>query len=210
MCCDHGHASVTDGLLTCRGSTERGAPDPEIDGFRNTGGSDRIRSYNQKGCSADHAEIGFAGKVKMKRKIVVAVVAVVVLFLAIQVVPVDRTNPPVVADFDGPPDVARVLRTSCYDCHSNETDWPWYSRVAPASWLVAHDVEEARGHLNFSSWGAYDEKRRVKLAEEIWEEVEEGEMPLKVFLIAHPDARLSEAAKATLRDWSRKVEPSLD
>jgi len=146
----------------------------------------------------------------MKRKIVIVVAVLVVLFLGIQIVPVDRSNPPVAADFDGPPDVARVLRTSCYDCHSNETAWPWYSRVAPASWLVAHDVEEARGHLNFSSWGTYDDKRRAKLADEMWEEVEDGEMPLKVFLIAHPEARLSDAAKATLRDWSRAVESTID
>jgi hypothetical protein len=146
----------------------------------------------------------------MKRKIVFVVAALVVLFLAIQIVPVDRSNPPVVADFDGPPAVARVLRTSCYDCHSNETSWPWYSRIAPSSWLVAHDVEEARGHLNFSLWGTYDEKRKGKLAEDAWEEVEDGEMPLKVFLIAHPDARLSDAAKATLRDWSLATEHAVD
>lgn len=146
----------------------------------------------------------------MKRKIVIVAVVLVVVFVAIQLVPVDRTNPRVVADFDGPPDVARVLRTSCYDCHSHETSWPWYSRVAPSSWLVAHDVEEAREHLNFSLWGTYDDKRRGKLADEIWEEVEDGEMPLKVFLIAHPDARLSDAAKATLRDWSRAVEHTMD
>jgi len=146
----------------------------------------------------------------MKRKIVFVAAALVVLFLAIQIVPVDRSNPPVAADFDGPPDVARVFRTSCYDCHSNETSWPWYSRVAPSSWLVAHDVEEAREHLNFSSWGTYTDKRRAKLADDIWEEVEDGEMPLKVFLIAHPDARLSDAAKATLRDWSQAFEATVD
>lgn len=138
----------------------------------------------------------------MNRKIVIAAVALAALLIAIQLIPVHRTNPPVVADFDGPSPVRVVIKASCYDCHSHETSWPWYSRVAPMSWLVAHDVEEARGHLNFSQWGTLDAKRREKLTEEIWEEVEEGEMPLKVYLLAHPDARLSEAAKATLRDWS--------
>ena len=131
----------------------------------------------------------------------VAVVVVVV----IQLVPVERSNPPVEADFDGPVEVAAVLRTSCYDCHSNETRWPWYSRVAPASWLVAHDVEEARGRMNFSLWGAYDPRRQEKLAGEIWEEVEEGEMPLRKYLLAHPEARLSNAARETLREWSHGV-----
>lgn len=138
----------------------------------------------------------------MNRKLLILVGALAVIFIAIQLVPVERTNPAVVADFDGPTAVKAVLETSCYDCHSHETSWPWYSRVAPMSWLVAHDVEEARDHLNFSQWGTLDAKRREKLTEEIWEEVEEGEMPLKVYLLAHPDARLSEADKATLRDWS--------
>jgi hypothetical protein len=138
----------------------------------------------------------------MKRKILIAAGALIVVLVAIQLVPVDRSNPPVVADFDGPPAVAKVLRASCYDCHSHETSWPWYSRVAPVSWLVAHDVEEARGRVNFSLWGSYDRKRRERLAEEIWEEVEKGEMPLPAYLLAHPDARPGEAAKATIRDWS--------
>ena len=138
----------------------------------------------------------------MRRKILILVGAVVVILIAIQLVPVDRTNPPVVADFDGPAQVRAVIKTSCYDCHSHETKWPLYSRVAPVSWLVAHDVEEGRSRLNFSQWGTYDAKRRAKLAEEMWEEVDGGEMPLLMYRLAHPDARLSEAAKATLRDWS--------
>jgi len=141
----------------------------------------------------------------MKRKVLIAAAALVVVLIAIQLVPVDRSNPPVVADFDGPAAVATVLETSCYDCHSHQTTWPWYSRVAPVSWLVAHDVEEARSHLNFSLWGSYDGKRQERLAEEIWEEVEDGEMPLAGYLLAHPDARLDEADKATLRDWSTAV-----
>lgn len=138
----------------------------------------------------------------MRRTILILFGALVVILIAIQLVPVDRSNPPVVADFDGPSQVRAVIRTSCYDCHSHETTWPWYSRVAPMSWLVAHDIEEGRDHLNFSLWGSYDQKRRAKLAEEMWEEVEEGAMPLRMYLLAHPGARLDEAARTTLRDWS--------
>jgi Haem-binding domain len=138
----------------------------------------------------------------MKRKLLILVCALAVVLVAIQLVPVDRTNPAVVADFDGPATVKEVLESSCYDCHSHETRWPLYSRVAPVSWLVAHDVKEAREHLDFSLWGTYDARRREKLAEDIWEEVEGGDMPLLMYRLAHPDARLSEAAKATLRDWS--------
>jgi len=142
----------------------------------------------------------------MRKKILFAVAALAVVFVAMQLVPVERSNPPVTADFDGPPEVAQVLRASCYDCHSNESKWPWYSRVAPTSWLVAHDVEEAREHLNFSHWARLDEGRRRKLAEEIWEEVEEGEMPLKIYLVAHSDARLDDAAMTLLREWSKSFE----
>lgn len=138
----------------------------------------------------------------MRRLLVASGAALVGLALAIQLVPVDRSNPPVTADLDAPPAVHAVLRASCYDCHSNETRWPWYSRVAPVSWLVAHDVEEARGRLNFSLWGTYEWKRQQRLAEEIWEEVEAGEMPLGVYLLAHADAHLSDEDRAVLAAWS--------
>ena len=141
----------------------------------------------------------------MSKTLLRLLLVAVVLVVVIQFVPVARTNPPVEANFDGPAEVAEVLKSSCYDCHSNETRWPWYSRVAPASWLVAHDVEEARERMNFSLWGTYDPRRQEKLAEEIWEEVEEGEMPLRKYLLAHPDARLSESAKRTLEEWSHEV-----
>jgi hypothetical protein len=148
---------------------------------------------------------GPTGRLDVSKMLLRLSLVAVVVVVVIQFVPVERTNPPVEADFDGPPEVAALLKTSCYDCHSNETRWPWHSRVAPASWLVAHDVEEARGKMNFSLWGTYDPRRQEKLAEEIWEEVEGGEMPLRKYLVVHPDARLSESAKQTLREWSLEV-----
>lgn len=132
----------------------------------------------------------------------VVLAAVVLVFVAIQLAPVERSNPPVVADFDGPPEVKTVLKESCYDCHSHEVRWPWYSRVAPASWLVAHDVEEAREHLNFSAWGTYDAKKRAKMIEDVWEEVEDGEMPLGKYLLLHSDARLTDQDRAILKRWA--------
>ena len=138
----------------------------------------------------------------MRRLLVASGLTLFGLALAIQLVPVERSNPRVTADLDAPPAVDAVLRASCYDCHSNETRWPWYSRVAPVSWLVAHDVEEARDRLNFSLWGTYERKRQQRLAEKIREEVEEGEMPLEMYLLAHGDARLSEDDRAVLAAWS--------
>jgi hypothetical protein len=81
-----------------------------------------------------------------------SVVGLCVVFIMIQFVPVNRSNPPAQGDFRGSPEVVSVLRRACYDCHSNETVWPWYSRVAPLSWVIAHDVNEGRAVLNFSTW----------------------------------------------------------
>jgi hypothetical protein len=92
--------------------------------------------------------------------------ALLVLLLLIQLWPVERTNPPVSAPLEADPEVVAVLRAACYDCHSNETVWPWYSRVAPLSWQVAHHVEEGREELNFSEWGSYTAETRREFAEE--------------------------------------------
>jgi Haem-binding domain len=127
------------------------------------------------------------------------------LFLAIQVVPVERSNPPVEEEVPAPPEVLAVLKRSCYDCHSNETRWPWYSHVAPASWLVANDVHHARKHLNFTAWNRYSDKKRRKKLHEAWEQVEEGEMPLWFYLPLHPGARLSDADRRILHEWTRSA-----
>jgi hypothetical protein len=119
-----------------------------------------------------------------------------------QLIPVERTNPPVREEVPAGEAVRAVLRRSCYDCHSNESRWPWYAHVAPVSWLVVHDVNEAREHMNFSTWDAYDAKERRKHLEEIWEEVEEGEMPLWFYVPLHPEARLGDEEKSLLRSWA--------
>jgi hypothetical protein len=91
----------------------------------------------------------------------------------IQFITVDRTNPPVTGEIEAPEKVMAILRTSCYDCHSNETKWPWYSYIAPASWLIADDVQVGRGHMNFSEWSGYNTKQRNHKRKECGEEVEE-------------------------------------
>jgi cytochrome c551/c552 len=131
------------------------------------------------------------------------IVALVIILAGLQFIPVDRTNPPVTEEVDAPEVAKAILQRSCYDCHSNATRWPWYSYVAPASWLVASDVGEARHHLNFSEWDRYsDEDRRDKLGD-IREEVESGDMPLWYYLLMHPNARLSPDDRSTLMNWVR-------
>lgn len=130
----------------------------------------------------------------------IAVVLAVVL-VALQFVPVGRENPPVLNDFAGPPAVKEILQRSCYDCHSNQTRWPWYARVAPVSFLVARDVRKGREELNFSDWGAYDRARRAQLGAEILEAVEKREMPLPAYVLLHGQAKLSGSELTTLRGW---------
>ena len=127
------------------------------------------------------------------------------LLLAIQLVPVDRSNPPVESTVPAPPAVEEILRRACFDCHSNETAWPWYSRVAPASWIVARDTRQGREHLNFSTWNRLDPEERIDLLEEVWEEVDAGDMPMAIYLPLHPEARLTEADKAAIEAWVREA-----
>ena len=133
-----------------------------------------------------------------------------ILVIGIQFIPVQRTNPPVRADLEAPVAVGEVIRSACYDCHSNETRWPWYGYVAPVSWFVADDVNEAREELNFSKWGTFQAETLRHYRHEMWELVEKGEMPLPVYTWIHSDARLSPEQRATLRDWAigKDEEPS--
>lgn len=138
----------------------------------------------------------------MKKSLLALLALFFGVFLALQLVPVERSNPAVTAPLEAPAEVEAVLRRSCFDCHSNETRWPWYAYVAPVSWLVADDVHEAREEMNFSRWGELPAEERAELREEIREEVAEGEMPLPKYLYMHPEARLSAEEKALLRSWS--------
>jgi len=125
------------------------------------------------------------------------------LFALIQLVPVDRSNPPVRTDIDAPENVAAILRRSCYDCHSHETRWPWYSRIAPVSWWLVDHVEHARGDLNFSEWPVFDFRAQELAFKDIEEQIDKGKMPLRSYLILHPGARLGADDRETLLRWVR-------
>lgn len=116
-------------------------------------------------------------------------------FLLIQLIPYGHThtNPPVVKEptWDSPQTRALAKR-ACFDCHSNETVWPWYSNVAPISWLVVHDTEEGRSKLNFSNWGTGRNQR------DMVESVQRGKMPDPKYLITHPEAKLTPDEKQQL------------
>lgn len=137
-----------------------------------------------------------------RRRLATAAVALVV---AIQFVPVHRDNPPVRGELQAPPEVQAVLRRSCYDCHSVQTRWPWYSYVAPVSWLVAHDVHEGRGQVDFTGWSAMPPRKQAHVPHECAEQVEHGDMPLWIYRVAHPDAKLSSVEVAILQRWAESI-----
>lgn len=132
-----------------------------------------------------------------------ALLVVVVVLVGMQAIRPNRDNPPVTGDLDAPADVKLVLRRSCYDCHSNETRWPWYTNIAPVSWLVANHVKEGRAELNFSEWSSYEPKKREHKLEEIEDEVHEGEMPIGNYVWIHGDAKLSAADSKLIQEWAQ-------
>ena len=108
-----------------------------------------------------------------------------------------ETNPPA--------EVRELLKTSCYDCHSNNTEYPWYNAVAPVSYWLADHVKEAKGHLNFSAWETYDAKRKDHKLEEVVETVGEGEMPLDEYTWTHQGARLTQQQREAITAWAEKT-----
>ncbi len=143
------------------------------------------------------------------KKSKIILLTVLVILVAIQFVPVERSNPPATQKLEMPTDVAKIMKRSCFDCHSNETVWPWYSYVAPISWLVVEDVEEGRHKMNFSEWDRLKPKKQHKRLDECIEEIEEGEMPLQPYLILHSHAKVNETDLALLKNWvSTKLDHS--
>jgi len=121
--------------------------------------------------------------------------------IIIQFLPVERTNPQVMNKINAPDKVMKIMEKSCFDCHSNETKWPWYSYVAPISFLVIHDVEEGREYLNFSEWGNYPFDKQNNLKVQIWEEVEQDKMPLNLYTFTHPNAVVTFNEKQIIKTW---------
>lgn len=142
-----------------------------------------------------------------KSKIKIALYIVLAVFIILQFIPVDRSNPATTAGegFTAPAEVTEIVRTSCFDCHSNETVWPWYSYVAPVSWLVSSDVAEGREHFNLSHWPAYSNEEKGEIAAEMIEEIEEGEMPLGIYLIMHSEAEITKDELAILAGWAESL-----
>lgn len=136
------------------------------------------------------------------------------ILLGIQLIRPDFQNPASdpAQDFKAiakpPAEVAAILDAACYDCHSNQTRYPWYSQIAPVSWWLANHVREGREHVNFSSYGAYGAADQADILEESAEVVSKGEMPLKSYTWTHGAARLSDAQRKQMTDWFNSLSES--
>jgi len=141
----------------------------------------------------------------VKKKLKWLFVAALVVFVLMQCVQPAHTNPPVKSDFIAatapPPPIAAIFRTACYDCHSYETRWPWYSHVAPVSWDLVRDVNYGRDNLNLSEWPTNEPARMIKKLGTMADDIESGDMPLSKYTLIHRDARLTPAQRKDLEDW---------
>ena len=148
----------------------------------------------------------------MKKKWQLILLAALGLFALLQLFNPTRTNPLVITDFitaaRPPASVAASIRAACYDCHSYETRWPWYSRVAPVSWLVVSDTDEGPDHLDFSDWPDEAASAAKKL-DRVNEVLDYREMPPKKYTLIHADARLTETQRKKIMDWTETAAAKL-
>jgi hypothetical protein len=152
----------------------------------------------------------------MKKYLKWTAIVLALIFVGIQFIRPARMNPPIdeaetiQAKLDVPPEIDSVLARSCRDCHSNRTDWVWYSNVAPGSWLMSHHVEEGRAELNFSEWGKLSQGKASRKLEEICDQVNAGEMPIWNYVLLHPSAHLTDADKKALCDWAEQEQGKIN
>lgn len=111
----------------------------------------------------------------------------------------------IAAQYDLPSDIHAMLRTSCYDCHSNSTRYPWYADIQPIGWWLNQHITEAKRELNFSEFGRRNPRWQLRKLDEIAEQLEKNEMPLPSYLLAHPEARLSAQQKEQLIAWTKAM-----
>ncbi|MFK8102260.1 MAG: heme-binding domain-containing protein [Saprospiraceae bacterium] len=135
-------------------------------------------------------------------------IGLVIFLIIAQFFPIDKTNPPIEEPLDfikiqqAPPAIAKMLKASCYDCHSHHTVYPWYTSVAPVSWMIKSHIKNGRAKLNFSEWGNYDAKQKSQKMEKSVEVVYEiKSMPMFSYTLMHGPGKLSNDQRKELTDW---------
>lgn len=143
----------------------------------------------------------------MRKGFKIAGFSLAVILLMVQFFRPESKNAPIDPRVDmimvvqPPEQIANILRVSCYDCHSNQTRYPWYNKIQPVSWLLNNHIKEGKKELNFSGFGDMDKADRIRILVKICEEVEEGNMPLQSYKLIHKKARLSQDEVALICTW---------
>lgn len=151
----------------------------------------------------------------MKKKIAYTLLAILVIIQFLR--PTKNINAAATATVNDiskiyavPENVQSILKTSCYDCHSNNTYYPWYNNIQPVAWWLNHHVNEAKSELNFNEFAAYSIRRQYKKMEEVIEQVKEDEMPLSSYTLIHKDAKLSQEQKLALSNWADAIRKEME
>ncbi len=141
----------------------------------------------------------------------IIVIVVLLAFVGIQFIPTTRNQGEAVPATDlmevyhVPEQVEMIFKTSCYDCHSDNTNYPWYNKIQPVSWIMEGHIKEGKEELNFNEFGSYSERRQKSKFKSILSQVKDGEMPLASYTWMHREAKLSEKEKRALEDWINKI-----
>ncbi len=150
----------------------------------------------------------------MKKIVIIFAVLLIAVFVVVQFFQPEKNEGEVTADHlfsqeDVPENIKTMLQTSCLDCHSNQTNYLWYHRVSPVSWLISGHIRDGKDELNLSEWSKMDVYDKLESLEDMCKEVERGKMPIKPYLRMHPKAKLSEEQKKELCAWSEKLSEKL-
>ncbi|KUO68471.1 MAG: hypothetical protein APF83_00685 [Lutibacter sp. BRH_c52] len=142
----------------------------------------------------------------MKRLLLI----ILVLFILIQFIKIEKNDSKnemnaISTVMEIPVEVNKIIQTSCLDCHSNSTKYPWYSKIAPASWFLAQHIKEGKEHLNFSEWTTYNKDQKEHIIKDLKEVLNEREMPLKSYVLVHKELGLSENQYQILYDWANAL-----
>lgn len=138
-----------------------------------------------------------------------------VVLVGIQFMPTNRNQSDLIpkTDFmvvnEVPKNIGNIIKTSCYDCHSNNTEYPWYNRAQPVAWFLEGHIEDGKEELNFNEWDTYSGRRKKSKLRSIISQIEDDEMPLASYTLIHRDAKLSDTEKKTVLDWVSKLKDSL-
>jgi len=142
----------------------------------------------------------------MKKKLYFSLAILLVILVVIQLIPAklppNSSVPENIQVQNASNEVMTILKTSCFDCHSNQTDYRWYAHIVPVSFLIARDVSKGREALNFSEWSTYNKRKLVRKLGDIKEQITKKEMPMKIYTLMHPDTKLNQAQMLLITDWA--------